>query len=145
MTYAVYSLFPALYLGYHAIRMSVASSTEAQLKRANCKVAKLIGFMYMILGAAMLAARICWHFQPKHTHQLSHQHEWSFEASRSFLIRFWGVMQFGASIILSVVYHRAAKSIKKAAKEQAEKTHEIERDPQVPFYHDPGYKSHVLV
>ena len=109
MTYGVYSLLPALYLGFHAFRMMSTSSAEKQLKRANCKVAGLIEFLYIGLGVLMVAFRVCIHFQPKHTHQLAHQHEWSFESSRSFLVRFWGFMQFGAAIILSALYHRSAK------------------------------------
>ena len=115
MTYAVYSLVPALFLGIHAIKMTCTKSADRKLHLAKSKLSKVCAGLYLLIGAAMLVMRITFHFQPKHTHQFSHEHAWSFESSRSFLIRFWGVMQYGASIVLTICYIRSAHKIRKAA------------------------------
>ena len=149
MLYSVWSLIPALFLGIHAMRMVFTHKQEKALHRAKSLLAHICCGIYIVVAAALLYFRIRIHLQLPHTHQLSHQHEWSFENSMRHQIRFWGLLQYGLSFILTVSYLKHSHKIKKAAREQSKKAQEQKEQSftsraSVPFHHDPGYSAHNM-
>ena len=149
MFYAVWSLIPALFLGIHAMRMVFTKKQEKSLHRAKSLWAKIASGFYLAILGYLIYWRVRIHLQIPHLHQLSHQHEWSFENAMSHMIRFWGLINYGLSFILTFSYLKHSHKIRKAAHEQkekaqAQKEHLVREQRDVPFYHDPGYHAHNM-
>ena len=119
LLYSVGSLVPAIILGIHASKLSFAKTAEAKQNLAASTLCKIICYLYMALFAGCLVFRVFIHFQ--YSHQLAPEHVASYEKSRSFLIYYWGVLQYGFAWALTASYWIQIRKVAASAKASEKK------------------------
>ena len=108
--YSIGTLIPAILLGVHACKIAYSSSMDSKIEMANKLTYKLIAALYYGIVAYMICFRIYIHVQ--WDCQLAKEHIVSYERSRTWLIYYWGVLQYGLSIALTVAYTIQVKDLK---------------------------------
>ena len=115
LIYSVGSLLLAIALGIHATKLARADSLDERKKLAEHKTAKRFAYLYCAILAGMVIVRVYSHFQ--YNYQLSPEHIVSFEKSMKWQVYYWGVIQYGLAIVLSIAYlHKARTTLHQSRK-----------------------------
>ena len=101
LAYSIGTLLPAILLAIHNTKLEFAKSSEDKMKLADKKIYKYICYFYLTILAGMLCFRVFCRFQHRQNYP---QHIVSFDRSRTWLIYYYGWLQYTFSFLLTFVY-----------------------------------------
>ena len=136
LVYSVGSLVPAIILGIHACKIAFAKSDEARQTLAASCLSKVIVWFYVATLGLCCAAEVYVHLK-SNTHQLGYETIVSFKRSRTFLIYYWIILQYGLAWVLMLSYVHVTRKISASAKKASEQNQTAVKSESLNSFSEP--------